>query len=139
MKYSSRVVWEVLGRIWRLQRSLREETEPALEALGLTGLEAWLLRVLEAHPYPSEAARRMGLPLPTVSHMLRRLEEGGFVERSLDAKDLRRFAFRLTARGEAARRQAEALMEAALRRRLARLSPEEVQDLLSLLARLEET
>ncbi|MCS7218560.1 MAG: MarR family transcriptional regulator [Thermus sp.] len=133
------MVWEVLGRIWRLQRALREEAERGLASLGLSGLEAWLLWVLKRHPYPSEAARRMGLPLPTVSHMLRRLEEGGFVARSLDKADLRRFAFRLTDKGEEAFRRAEALMEEALGRRLARLRPDEVQHLLTLLAKLEET
>jgi len=132
------MVWDLLGHLWRLQRSLREETEKGLEHLGISGLEAWLLRVLQLHPYPSEAARRMGLPLPTVSHMLKRLEEGGFVVRTLDPKDLRRFAFRLTDGGEEALSRAEALMAEALRRRLARLSPEEVRALLRLLARLEE-
>ncbi|KHG64683.1 MarR family transcriptional regulator [Thermus sp. 2.9] len=130
------MVFEVLGRIWRLQRALREEAERGLGELG--GLEAWLLRVLKHHPHPSEAARRMGLPLPTVSHMLRRLEGAGFVARALDEKDLRRFAFRLTPKGEEALAQAEALMEEALRKRLSRLSPEEVQALLRLLEKLEE-
>ncbi|WP_460169989.1 MarR family winged helix-turn-helix transcriptional regulator [Thermus brockianus] len=130
------MVFEVQGRIWRLQRALREEAERGLKGLG--GLEAWLLRVLKHHPYPSEAARRMGLPLPTVSHMLRRLESAGFVARALDEKDLRRFAFRLTPKGEEALAQAEALMEEALRKCLSRLSPEEVQELLRLLAKLEE-
>ncbi len=128
-----------MSRIWRLQRALREEMEEGLEALGLSGLEAWLLRVVEGVPYPSDVARHMGLPPPTVSHMLRRLEERGFVERTLDSKDLRRFAFRLTEKGKVALEEAERLMEAALRRRLARLSPEESAQLLGLLSRLEES
>lgn len=127
-----------MGRIWRLQRALREEMEEGLEALGLSGLEAWLLRVVDTNPHPSDAARHMGLPPPTVSHMLRRLEEKGFLERSLDSKDLRRFSFRLTEKGKSGLRQAEALMEKALRRRLARLQPEETAHLLELLGRLEE-
>lgn len=132
------MVWEVLGRIWRLQRSLREETEEGLEALGLSGLEAWLLRTLKRWPHPSAAARGMGLPLPTVSHMLKRLEGRGLVERALDPGDLRRFSFRLTEVGERALQGAEALMERALARRLSRLSPQEAQELLRLLALLEE-
>ncbi|WP_105317023.1 MarR family winged helix-turn-helix transcriptional regulator [Thermus tenuipuniceus] len=132
------MIWEVMGRIWRLQRALREEMEEGLEALDLSGLEAWLLRVVDTHPYPSDAARHMGLPPPTVSHMLRRLEEKNFLERFLDNKDLRRFSFRLTEKGRSALRQAEGLMEAALRRRLARLKPEEIAHLLELLGRLEE-
>ncbi|GGM93554.1 hypothetical protein GCM10007092_03520 [Thermus composti] len=132
------MVFEVLGRIWRLQRALREEAERGLSDIGLGGLEAWLLRVLKLHPYPSEAARRMGLPLPTISHMLRRLEGQGFLERSLDEKDLRRFTFRLTPKGEEALARAEGFMEEALRKRLARLKPEEAQELLRLLEKMEE-
>ncbi|WP_298630736.1 MarR family transcriptional regulator [uncultured Thermus sp.] len=133
------MVWDLMGRIWRFQRAVREEMEEGLVALGLSGLEAWLLRVVEGLPHPSDVARHMGLPPPTVSHMLRRLEERGFVERTLDSKDLRRFAFRLTEKGKVALEEAERLMEAALRRRLARLSPEEVDHLARLLSKLEES
>lgn len=128
-----------MGRIWRLQRALREEMEEGLKALGLSGLEAWLLKVVESVAYPSEVARHMGLPPPTVSHMLRRLEERGFVHRSLDDKDLRRFSFRLTEKGRDALLEAEKLMEAAVSRRLARLTPEETARLIALLGNLEES
>lgn len=83
------------------------------------------------------AARAMGLPPPTVSHMLRRLEAEGFLRRSLDPKDLRRYRLELTPKGEAALREAERLLEGALARRLARLSEEEQALLAQLLSRLE--
>lgn len=113
--------------------------EEGLKALGLSGLEAWLLKVVESMAYPSEMARHMGLPPPTVSHMLRRLEERGFVHRSLDDKDLRRFNFRLTEKGRDALLEAEKLMEAAVSCRLARLTPEETARLIALLGNLEES
>jgi DNA-binding MarR family transcriptional regulator len=116
------VVWALLARIWRLQRALREEVAPGLARLGLSGLDPWLLSVLRTHPHPMGAARAMGLPPPTVSHMLRRLEAKGFLRRSLDPKDLRRYRLELTPKGEAALREAERLLEGALARRLARLS-----------------
>ncbi len=127
-----------MGRIWRLQRALREEVEEGLKGLGVSGLEAWLLASLAHHPHPSSLARRMGFPLPTVSHMLRRLEAQGLVERGLEPGDLRRFRFRLTPKGEEVRARAETLWEEALGRRLARLSLEEARKLLDLLSRLEE-
>lgn len=132
------VVWATLARLWRLQRALREETEPELAKLGLGGFSPWLLRVVQRHPYPMEAARAMGLPAPTVSQMLRRLEAQGFLRRSLDPKDLRRYRLELTPEGEKALAQAEALLEAALARRLARLTPKEQALLVELLSRLEE-
>ncbi|KOX90621.1 Transcriptional regulator SlyA [Thermus aquaticus] len=131
------MVWALLARIWRLQRALREEVAPGLARLGLSGLDPWLLSVLRAHPHPMGAARAMGLPPPTVSHMLRRLEAEGFLRRSLDPKDLRRYRLELTPKGEAALREAERLLEGALARRLARLSEEEQALLARLLSRLE--
>ena len=80
--------WELLARFFRLQRLLRQEVEARLGPLGLSGLEAWLLKVLSQRPYPSEAARAMGLPPPTVSHMVRRLERAGFLAREVDPEDL---------------------------------------------------
>ena len=132
------MVWTVLARIWRLQRALREEVEPELARLGLSGFAPWLLRVVKTYPHPMEAARAMGLPAPTVSQMVRRLEAQGFLKRSLDPKDLRRHRLELTPKGQEALKEAEALLEAALSRRLAWLSEEERALLVQLLGKLEE-
>lgn len=130
--------WELLARFFRLQRLLRQEVEARLGSLGLSGLEAWLLKVLSQRPYPSEAARAMGLPPPTVSHMVRRLERAGFLAREVDPEDLRRHRLRLTPKGARALRRAEALMAEAFARRASRLQEGERAELLRLFAKLEE-
>lgn len=130
------MVWELLARIWRLQRLLREEA--GLRDHGVSGLEAWLLRVLKHHPHPTEAARRMGLPLPTVSHMVRRLEAQGLLLRAREEGDLRRFRLLLTPKGERVLEEAERLFAEALKRRLDRLDGDEEATLLRLLDRLLE-
>ncbi|WP_337844429.1 MarR family transcriptional regulator [Thermus sp.] len=132
------MVWELLARIWRLQRLLREEAEAGLRDHGVSGLEAWLLRVLKHHPHPTEAARRMGLPLPTVSHMVRRLEAQGLLLRAREEGDLRRFRLFLTPKGERVLEEAERLFAEALKRRLDRLDGDEEATLLRLLDRLLE-
>jgi len=132
------VDWELLARFFRLQRLLRQEVEARLGPLGLSGLEAWLLKVLSQRPYPSEAARAMGLPPPTVSHMVRRLERAGFLAREVDPEDLRRHRLRLTPKGARALRRAEALMAEAFARRASRLQEGERAELLRLFAKLEE-
>lgn len=132
------VDWELLARFFRLQRLLRQEVEARLGSLGLSGLEAWLLKVLSQRPYPSEAARAMGLPPPTVSHMVRRLERAGFLAREVDPEDLRRHRLRLTPKGARALRRAEALMAEAFARRASRLQEGERAELLRLFAKLEE-
>ena len=130
--------WELLARIFRLQRLLRQEVEARLGPLGLSGLEAWLLKVLSQRPYPSEAARAMRLPPPTVSHMVRRLERAVFLAREVDPEDLRRHRLRLTPKGTRALRRAEALMAEAFARRASRLQEGERAELLRLFAKLEE-
>lgn len=130
--------WELLARFFRLQRLLRQEVEARLGPLGLSGLEAWLLKVLSQRPYPSEAARAMGLPPPTVSHMVRRLERAGFLAREVDPEDLRRHRLRLTPKGARALRRAEVLMAEAFARRASRLQEGERAELLRLFAKLEE-
>lgn len=130
--------WELLARFFRLQRLLRQEVEARLGSLGLSGLEAWLLKVLSQRPYPSEAARAMGLPPPTVSHMVRRLERAGFLAREVDPEDLRRHRLRLTPKGARVLRRAEALMAEAFARRASRLQEGERAELLRLFAKLEE-
>ncbi|BBL82238.1 MarR family winged helix-turn-helix transcriptional regulator [Thermus thermophilus] len=130
--------WELLARFFRLQRLLRQEVEARLGPLGLSGLEAWLLKVLSQRPYPSDAARAMGLPPPTVSHMVRRLERAGFLAREVDPEDLRRHRLRLTPKGARALRRAEALMAEAFARRASRLQEGERAELLRLFAKLEE-
>ena len=137
--------WELLARFFRLQRLLRQEVEARLGPLGLSGLEAWLLKVLSQRPYPSEAARAMGLQWQghieegcTVSHMVRRLERAGFLAREVDPEDLRRHRLRLTPKGTRALRRAEALMAEAFARRASRLQEGERAELLRLFAKLEE-
>lgn len=119
------LAWEVLTLLWRLLRELDEEIQPELEAMGLASYDPWLMAELEQHRYPSEAMRRLKMPLSTVSQMLRRLEAHGLVRRSLDPKDLRRHRLELTPKGKEVLRQSQALIIGAMERRLSRLSAPE--------------
>ncbi|MDX2004695.1 MAG: MarR family transcriptional regulator [Meiothermus sp.] len=132
--------WTVLTRIWKLSRDMREETLPHLEQLGLAPTDPWLLSEIEQHHYPTEAVRIMQIPAPTVSQMLKRLETGGLVVRSLDPSDLRRYRFELTEKGKALLGESQKYMLAAMERRLQRLTPEQrktFDDLLDVLVQLE--
>ena len=48
-------------------QSVMDDSEPDLEALGLTPKAFFLLAAVEEHPFPAELARRMHLPPPTVT------------------------------------------------------------------------
>lgn len=131
------MVWTALARIWRLQR-----------APGGDRARAGPARVERLFPLAPPGGPAASLPHggrpghgPARAHGepdAKRLEAQGFLRRSLDPEDLRRYRLELTPKGEKALAQAEGLLEAALARRLARLTPEEQALLVELLARLEE-
>ncbi|GIW38561.1 MAG: MarR family winged helix-turn-helix transcriptional regulator [Meiothermus ruber] len=121
------MTWGLLTNLWRLSRGLREEITPYLERLGLAPTDPWLLAEIERHHYPTEAVRAMQMPAPTISQMLKRLEQAGLVVRSLDPTDLRRYHFELTQDGQKVLEESRQHMLKALERRLERLSPTQRQ------------
>lgn len=119
------MAWGLLTNLWRLSRGLREEVVPHLEHLGLAPTDPWLLAEIERHHYPTEAVRAMQMPAPTISQMLKRLEQAGLVVRSLDPADLRRYRFELTEAGRAVLEESRQHILKALERRLERLNPQQ--------------
>ena len=65
----------ILANLWQLIQSVLDDSEPDLEALGLSPKAFFLLAAVEEHPFPAELARRMHLPPPTVTYMVKQLEE----------------------------------------------------------------
>jgi DNA-binding MarR family transcriptional regulator len=115
-----------LANLWRLIQSVMDDSEPALEALGLSPKAFFLLEAVADHPFPAELARRMHLPPPTVTYLVKGLEARGFLERRAEAGDLRKFRLVQTPAGkEALRRGAEAL-GGVFDERLRRLAPAEL-------------
>jgi DNA-binding MarR family transcriptional regulator len=116
----------ILANLWQLIQSVMDESEPALGALGLSPKAFFLLEEVGDHPFPAELARRMHLPPPTVTYLVKQLEALGFVERRAEAGDLRKFRLIQTPAGkEALIRGAEAL-GGIFDERLRRLAPKEV-------------
>lgn len=130
--------FELVCRMWRVQRAIIDDAAPGLASLGLHPKAFFLLTEVERHPYPADLAWSLLLPPPTVSQLIRHVEESGFLMREIDAADRRRFRLRLTPAGNAAVISGREVLRQALQRRLARLAPEDQQTLEGLLARLED-
>jgi DNA-binding MarR family transcriptional regulator len=124
--------------MWRVQRAIIEDAAPGLAALGLHPKAFFLLTEVGRHPYPADLAWSLLLPPPTVSQLVRHVEELGFLIREIDAADRRRFRLRLTPAGSAAVATGRELLAEVLERRLARLTSADQDALNGLLARLED-
>jgi DNA-binding MarR family transcriptional regulator len=94
--------WEIFQILWGFFSHIIEETAPVMARYGLHHKSLAVLALLEQTNTPQEISRLLGVPAPTLSHMLRELEEKGLIARSLDPQDKRRFRLRRTDEGEAA-------------------------------------
>ncbi|GAB4458741.1 MAG: hypothetical protein OHK0029_20340 [Armatimonadaceae bacterium] len=96
---------------------------------GLHHKSLAVLALLSATDSPQEIAGMLSIPAPTLSHMLRELEEKGLIARSLDPKDKRRFRLSRTEEGEAAYQAGIETINQTIAAKMERFTPDE-QELL---------
>jgi DNA-binding MarR family transcriptional regulator len=130
--------WDLWTLNFELCLTLMAEVEPEVREHGLELKELFLLGKLDDHPHPGDLARALVTPKPSVTFMVKRMEEAGFVQRETEAEDLRRFRLTLTRSGRKVMETTRAILEAAYGRRLARLTAGERADLNRILQRLAE-
>jgi DNA-binding MarR family transcriptional regulator len=116
----------ILTNLWRLIEAVLDDSEPVMEALGLSPKAFFLLEAVGDHPFPAELARRMHLPPPTVTYLVKQLEAKGFLERRPEAGDLRKFRLIQTPVGRKALSKAREALGGVFGERLQRLAPEDV-------------
>ena len=128
----------ILANLWQLVQSVLDESEPDLDGLGLSPKTFFLLAAVEEHPFPAQLARKMHLPPPTVTYMIKQLEERGFLGRQAEPGDLRKFRLVQTAAGMEALRQSKETLSAVFVERLRRLNREDVVAFDRIVRRLAE-
>jgi len=114
--------------LWALDHSLQEASARMAGQLGVTGPQRLVLRIVGLKPKISagELARTMHLHPSTLTGILHRLLEHGFVKRLQDPEDGRRALFDLTAEGRRVNDIRSGTVEAAVRRAIAATSPREL-------------
>ncbi len=127
---------ELLGNLWQLLHGVLEDASPALDAMGVSVKAYFVLKAVEQHPFPAELARELMLPPPTVTYLIKQLEELGMVERRTEPGDLRKFRLVLSSVGKVAEGTGTRAMDAALAARLERISPSERAALETIVRRL---
>jgi DNA-binding MarR family transcriptional regulator len=116
----------IMANLWQLIQSVMDDSEPDLDALGLSPKAFFLLEAVEEHPFPAELARKMHLPPPTVTYLVKHLESKGFLERRSEPGDLRKFRLVQTQAGQGALSRGREALSGVLSERLRRLDREDV-------------
>lgn len=128
--------WELWTLNFQVMTALLADVEPRIRALHLEMKEFLLLTELDAHPNPAELARVLMTPKPTVTFWIKRLEAAGYLEREVDADDLRRFHLTMTAAGRRAMESAKEILSEEFSKRLGRLTQAQRLELSRILERM---
>ena len=126
--------------LWALQyrllvRVVDEVTAPVAK-LGLETKELFLLGRVDECPYPTDLARELRWPKPTVTFTVKRVMQKGFLRREIDHADLRRHRLLLTPAGRKATTRGMLLVVAAYEERLSLLTKAEQASLGALLEKM---
>lgn len=99
--------------------------DPELSVLTLTQIKTIAFLYHHGEATITELSTGLAVGLPSVSEMIDRLEDRGFVSRSVDKRDRRRVVVSLTPESEAVARRIHDLRREQVRTALERLAPEE--------------
>src|SRR5258705_1392524 len=95
--------WELLLRNVNVLLSLLEKAEPELSFLELETKRLFILCMVDANAFPADLARVLSMPKPSMTFLIKKLEESGYLRRQGEKGDLRRYRLTITPAGIKAR------------------------------------
>jgi MarR family transcriptional regulator, organic hydroperoxide resistance regulator len=126
--------------LWAVDHGLQRRSKRMEVELGVTGMQRIVIRLIGR--YPEIAAGRLAelvhVHPSTLTGVLRRLVDRGFVHRERDPEDARRARFVLLQPGQTIDATQAGTVEAAVRRALARVAPESIDAARLVLAAVAE-
>lgn len=122
-------VLDFMRLLWALDHSLQLTSKRMVNAIGLTGPQRMVVRLIGRFPNISAGtlAQTLHLHPSTLTGVLKRLETRGLIWRKTDPKDGRRALFGLTPAGKELDIPAQGTVESALQVALARLPPDSIR------------
>ena len=126
--------------LWQLDHALNKRSRRMLRVLGVTAPQRFIIRVIALRPgaTPSRIARYLHVTPATVTRVVQRMEEAGFLRREPDPDDSRRVLLHLTAKARRIEEKAGSAGESPISRVLARSPPTRVQETALMLSALIE-
>jgi DNA-binding MarR family transcriptional regulator len=95
--------WELLLRNVNVLHSVLEKAEPELSILELDTKRLFILCMVDANAFPADLARELSMPRPSMTFLIKKLEESGYLGRQGEKGDLRRYRLTITPAGIKAR------------------------------------
>ncbi len=113
-------VIDFLRLIWAVDHALQRRSKSMAAALGITGPQRLVIRIIGRFPgmHAKQLADILHLHPSSLTALLTRLERRGLVRRRPDQRDRRRWLLGLTRRGRVLNRDTPGTIEAAVQRTL---------------------
>jgi len=133
-------VLQFMRLLWAVDHGLQSRSKRMESALGITGPQRLVIRVVARFPGISagELADILHIHPSTLTGVLQRLQKRGMIERKRDPRDARRAQLWVTPRGQEVDAVKSGTVEIAVRRALNRLSDERVEHARAVLAAVAE-
>jgi DNA-binding MarR family transcriptional regulator len=128
--------WDLLQLNLQFYESITQNAERALAKDKLDTKSFFLLAAVEELKHPAALAKRLMLPKPTVTFLIKKLEKAQYVKRKTVEGDLRRFEIQLTPLGRKVSERGRKTLSDALDVSLGRLTTKEKEHYSALLAKL---
>jgi DNA-binding MarR family transcriptional regulator len=128
--------WNLLQLNIRFYQNAMIDAEQGLAKLYLEVKSFFLLSALEHIWHPTELAKHLFIPKPTVSFILKRLESRGYIKRNSVPSNLRMFELRLTSKGQKTLDEGRRIMNGVFEKYFSRLTIDERNTYASLITKL---
>lgn len=134
----NQATFEMLQAVWELDEGLQRLSRTMLAAVGVTGPQRLVLRLIEERPEASanEISRIMHLNRSTVSGIVRRLEAEGFLRREQHREDGRVHRLVLTEKGLTVVQLRQGTIEAAVDNLREKVTPGQVETAIEVMREL---
>ena len=99
MKSDQSQSWLLFLQILNLVHVIMEDCGDDFERMQIEPKALFIMSVLDENPEPAQLAKTLMLPKPTVTFLIKRLEEMGYVKRANNPADLRKYRISLTKAG----------------------------------------